>query len=242
MRTDPENPNGIGDPSIPCLQVPNLIGSPDGNPIVFPGTFRTSASSPAFERVGRRIRFRAELVLRWRRESKPSNGARALPPCVITMFSPHLKAELGAFTDPQNMINGVFDGTYLLAIDPKGRVPGEVYDPAVDGPLTAPNFGRHYRYNEVSLYGEDSIRLTNRFTLTLGMRWEYFGVLHSPNAERALDANFYFDATGSPTAARSFEDHLRASTRRTIPTHEQLLQPRLEQFWTAYRSCLGRVR
>ena len=37
MRTEPQNPNGTGDPTIPCLQVPNLIGSPDGNPVVFPG-------------------------------------------------------------------------------------------------------------------------------------------------------------------------------------------------------------
>src|SRR5678816_1013153 len=86
----------------------------------------------------------------------------------------------GAFFSPQSVLDGQFDGTYFLAIDPKGHVPGELYDPSIDGPLTAPNFGRHYRYNEVSLYGEDAIRLTNRFTLTLGMRWEYFGVLHSP--------------------------------------------------------------
>jgi len=50
----------------------------------------------------------------------------------------------------------------------------------------------------VAFYGEDAVRLTNRFTLTLGMRWEYFGVLHSPNAERALDANFVLDAVGQP--------------------------------------------
>jgi len=30
------------------------------------------------------------------------------------------------------------------------------------------------------------------------MRWEYFGVLHSPNAERSLDANFVLDAVGQP--------------------------------------------
>jgi len=199
MRTDPENPNGTGDPSIPCLQVPNLIGSPDGNPIVFPGYIPNLCQFASLRAGGPQNTISGGTgftLAKGRHTFKWGAG-------FATLRDNHVFAAFeggtGAFTDPQNMINGVFDGTYLLAIDPKGRVPGEVYDPAVDGPLTAPNFGRHYRYNEVSLYGEDSIRLTSRFTLTLGMRWEYFGVLHSPNAERALDANFYFDATGSPT-------------------------------------------
>ncbi len=199
MRTDPENPNGTGDPSIPCLQVPNLIGSPDGNPIVFPGYIPNLCQFASLRAGGPQNTISGGTgftLAKGRHTFKWGAG-------FATLRDNHVFAAFeggtGAFTTPENMVAGQFDGTYLLAIDPKGHVPGEVYDPAVDGPLTAPNFGRHYRYNEVSLYGEDSIRLTNRFTLTLGMRWEYFGVLHSPNAERALDANFYFDATGSPT-------------------------------------------
>ena len=96
MRTDPENPNGTGDPSIPCLQVPNLIGSPDGNPIVFPGYIPNLCQFASLRAGGpQKIRFRAELGLRLRRDGTPSNGALALPRCVITMFSPHLKAERG---------------------------------------------------------------------------------------------------------------------------------------------------
>src|SRR5262249_37592300 len=64
-----------------------------------------------------------------------------------------------------------------------------------------PSFVRHYRYNEFALYGEDSLRLTNRLTLTLGLRWEYFGVLHSPDKEKFLDSNLYLDAVGVTKAA-----------------------------------------
>ena len=137
------------------------------------------------------------------------------------------------------MVAGQFDGTYLLAIDPKGHVPGEVYDPAVDGPLTAPNFGRHYRYNEVSLYGEDSIRLTNRFTLTLGLRWEYFGVLHSPNAEPLSMPTSTSTRRDSPSPSilrrpymtRSATDGSRVRTTSSIRTGITL-----GHAWT----CLGR--
>src|SRR5262249_25145850 len=32
---------------------------------------------------------------------------------------------------------------------------------------------------------------TSRLVLTPGLRWEYFGVFHSPGAEHSLDSNFY---------------------------------------------------
>jgi outer membrane receptor protein involved in Fe transport len=55
-------------------------------------------------------------------------------------------------------------------------------------PVGPPAFNRNYRYNDFAAYGQDSWKLTPRFTLNLGLRWEYYGVQH--NANTALDSNF----------------------------------------------------
>jgi hypothetical protein len=101
----------------------------------------------------------------------------------------------------QGMLNGIVDGMQL-SIDPLGKFPGDIYDAAVDGPIRSPNFTRHHRYNEFALYFEDSIRATRRLNLTFGLRWEYFGVLHSPDHEKALDSNLFLNAleTSDPNA------------------------------------------
>jgi len=40
-------------------------------------------------------------------------------------------------------------------------------------------------------------QISPKFTLTYGLRYEYFGVLHSPSEEKLLDANLYLNAVGS---------------------------------------------
>ena len=97
----------------------------------------------------------------------------------------------------QSMLDGITDADFRVAFNPHGVLPHEVYDPAVNGPIEPPSFTRHYRYNEFSLYAEDSLKLLPRLTLTAGLRWEYFGVLHSPDGEKNLDGNFYLGNTGS---------------------------------------------
>jgi len=91
----------------------------------------------------------------------------------------------------QSMLDGIADADFRVAINPRGKLPHQVYDPSIDGPIVPPSFTRHYRYNEFALYGEDTIKLTPRLTVTLGLRWEYFGVLHSPDGEKNLDSNFF---------------------------------------------------
>jgi len=101
----------------------------------------------------------------------------------------------------QGMLDGIVDA-FQLAVDTKGKVPGDLYIPGIDGPLSPPNSTRHHRYNEFALYFEDNIRVTRKLTLTLGLRWEYFGVLHSPDHEKDLDSNLYLNAldTSDPNA------------------------------------------
>jgi len=57
-------------------------------------------------------------------------------------------------------------------------------------PVSEPAFNRNYHYNDGAVYAQDSWKLRPRFTLNLGVRWEYYGVQH--NANPALDSNFVF--------------------------------------------------
>jgi hypothetical protein len=108
----------------------------------------------------------------------------------------------------QGVLNGIMDAM-ILGIDPGGKFPGDVYTPSVDGALGPPNSTRHHRYNEFALYFEDSIRLSRRLNLTLGLRWEYFGVLHSPDDEKTLDANLYLNEAGSSDPDASIYEQVR---------------------------------
>ncbi len=56
-------------------------------------------------------------------------------------------------------------------------------------PVGQPSFSRNNRYNDGNFYAQDSWKVTQRLTLNLGVRWEYYGVQH--NANPALDSNFY---------------------------------------------------
>ena len=55
-------------------------------------------------------------------------------------------------------------------------------------PVGPPAFNRNYHYNDGAVYAQDSFKIVPRFTLNLGVRWEYYGVQH--NANPNLDSNF----------------------------------------------------
>jgi len=57
-----------------------------------------------------------------------------------------------------------------------------------------PEYYRGYRGNEYGFYAEDSIKATKNLTMTLGLRFDYFGVPH--NFRPGYDSNLY---DGSPT-------------------------------------------
>jgi hypothetical protein len=75
---------------------------------------------------------------------------------------------------------------FQLARDPQGRFPGE----RISLPAGTPSFTRHNIYHEWAGYVNDSWRLHPRFTLNLGLRYEYYGV--QKNRREELDSNFYF--------------------------------------------------
>jgi hypothetical protein len=61
-------------------------------------------------------------------------------------------------------------------------------------PASAPNFSRSNRYHEFALYAQDSWKVRPRFTVNLGLRWEYYGTQHNKNA--TLDSNWYAPGVG----------------------------------------------
>ena len=85
------------------------------------------------------------------------------------------------------------------AVNPQGAVPcvrdaatGELIQTpqcTVNLPVGAPRFSRNNRFNDFAVYIQDTWRVLPRFTLNLGVRWEYFGPQH--NVDPSLDANFY---------------------------------------------------
>jgi len=98
-----------------------------------------------------------------------------------------------------NLVSGqLFD--FQGAVDPQGKFPcvrdfatgAAIQTPncTLTLPVNPPNFGRNNRYNDMAFYGQDTWKLFPRFTLNLGLRWEYYGVQH--NADPSLDSNFYF--------------------------------------------------
>jgi hypothetical protein len=97
-----------------------------------------------------------------------------------------------------NLINGQLR-SFSVAAFPQGKFPC-ANDPATGArivtpdctlqtPLAEPNFSRSNRYHEWAVYFNDSWKLRPRFTLNLGLRYEFYGVQH--NAIQSLDSNFY---------------------------------------------------
>ena len=173
---DPERFGGEGDsvpkPPIPSFSILNEpISLPGGSPDAFGPTNGYQFFQNNTYSVGKHVlRFGAQFV--------------------------HLRQNYtfgiaGQIADAQFAnTQGFVDGTvqlYSIAVDPKGHLPGESIDP----PCGPPNFTRHYHYNEPALFIADTWRINPRLTLTPGLRWEYFGVFHSPGSEEVLDSNFY---------------------------------------------------
>jgi len=93
------------------------------------------------------------------------------------------------------------EGWFQVVVNPQGKFPCvKNNDPtgslnitpacSLNLPATQPSFSRSNRYNEFSFYGQDSWKILPRFTLNLGLRWEYYGTQH--NNHQNLDSNFVF--------------------------------------------------
>jgi hypothetical protein len=98
-----------------------------------------------------------------------------------------LKTGFMSFFGAQELVNGAIR-QYRIAVDPKG----EGFSAPINPPFGPPSFTRHFRTNQYALFAHDLWRVTPRLTLGLGLRYENFGVLHSPGDEKRLESNFAF--------------------------------------------------
>jgi hypothetical protein len=88
---------------------------------------------------------------------------------------------------------------YEAAVNPQGKLPCVaspngtlIQTPSceVNTPVVPPGFARSDRYKDWAIYGQDSYKITPRFTLNYGLRYEHYGVQHNNNQN--LDSNFYY--------------------------------------------------
>ena len=194
-RTTPNAPLGKASPNVACFLYANTTAFVD--PIVFGGYLPRSCAGNSLPAGGPQNTLAGYTGFTY------SRGRNTWK------FGGHLRFlrdnhTFGAFENGfglggtmQSMLDGLTDADFRVAFNPHGVLPHETYDPAVNGPIESPSFTRHYRYNEFSWYAEDSVKLMSRLTLTAGLRWEYFGVLHSPDGEKNLDGNFYLGNSGN---------------------------------------------
>ena len=206
-------PLGEASSTTPCWQYDYFNQTPTGDGITFPGYVPDVCYYAGIPFGGPQNIYQGYQGFTWSHGKHTFKwGAQYIHMRDNRSFGSFENAYMDTFT-AQGLLDGQTDFIYI-AIDPKGKVPGDTYSTATDGPFVPPSFTRHFHYNEVAWYAEDSIKVTPRLTLTAGLRWEYFGVLHSPANEKYLDANLFLNAVG-PATTNIYEQIRDARFQRT---------------------------
>jgi len=63
---------------------------------------------------------------------------------------------------------------FAQAINPRGHVPGDTYSQTADGPFQPPSFTRHYHYNELAGFAQDTLKWSPKLSFHL---WYSLGIL-----------------------------------------------------------------
>jgi hypothetical protein len=96
-------------------------------------------------------------------------------------------------------------------------------------PATRPNYYRGFRANEMSAYFQDDWRLTNRLTLNLGLRWDYFSPPH--NFQPNTDSNFFLGAPVTPIVTTSNNPFFPVNNPALAAFATGTLQIRNSEIW-----------
>jgi hypothetical protein len=116
-----------------------------------------------------------------------------------------LNTTSNALISLNNLVQGQI-ARFQTAINPRG-FPGGTYVT----PVELPSFTSFNRYNEYALYAQDNWRVTNRVTVNLGLRYEYYGP--QKKSRPKFDSNFYYadpDASANHTAPLELIRAIRA--------------------------------
>ncbi|HEY7096853.1 MAG TPA: TonB-dependent receptor [Terriglobales bacterium] len=93
----------------------------------------------------------------------------------------------------------------------------------------APDVYRGYRANEFAGFGQDDFRVSNRLTVNVGLRWEYFGVPH--NFQPGIDSNVYFGSNVTPAPTATSNPFFPAGNPFYASVATATLQTRDHELW-----------
>ncbi|MBS1801300.1 MAG: TonB-dependent receptor [Acidobacteria bacterium] len=130
-------------------------------------------------------------------------GAQILYLQANNSYGAYAQANELAGTNVKNGLQNLLTGDlfqFQAAVSPNGALPC-VRNPytgvltqtpacSINLPATQPVFARSNRFHDWAVYAQDSFKLTPRFTVNYGVRYEYYGVQH--NNKQGLDSNFYY--------------------------------------------------
>jgi Carboxypeptidase regulatory-like domain/TonB dependent receptor len=142
----------------------------------------------------------------------------------------------------KNLSNGASLGIENEALGAAGRVPDGVYffndlasfgqgrpsfffvavDHFASGPLRRPDLSRKYRSEDHAAFFQDDVKLNRRLSLNIGLRYEYFGVMH--NNDPSKDVNFYF-GPGATIQERLASGNLRSTDENSGDLKGRLYRP-----------------
>ncbi len=104
------------------------------------------------------------------------------------------------------------NGAYSCYNDPTTGTPIQTAACTINLPAVSPSFSRSNRYQDGSLYANDSYKITPQLTLNFGLRWELYGPQHSQKA--SYDSNFFM---GSGSTIWDQIRNGQIKTRETSP-------------------------
>jgi hypothetical protein len=187
--------------NVPMLM---FAGATTSLPIQFPGLFNLSEPGAGGEPYGgpqNTVQLEEDLSWTKGRHTAQFGGQYTYIQMNIA-YGAYAQAVEYLATGQMPGLQAMVDGGlqyYEAAVDPQGKLPcvqdaygNLITTPGclVTPPVGSPGFARSYRYKDWAAYAQDSFKMTPRFTLNYGVRYEHYGVQHNNNQN--LDSNLYY--------------------------------------------------